>query len=63
MSTGHSLCIAVVQDTADALDLCQRFVSMSREAGFHRSMAGIPFFRYFYVAETEAQARWDQGPA
>jgi alkanesulfonate monooxygenase SsuD/methylene tetrahydromethanopterin reductase-like flavin-dependent oxidoreductase (luciferase family) len=59
VSTGHSLCIAVVQDTADALDLCQRFVSMSREAGFHRSMADIPFFRYFYVAETEAQARQD----
>jgi alkanesulfonate monooxygenase SsuD/methylene tetrahydromethanopterin reductase-like flavin-dependent oxidoreductase (luciferase family) len=49
----------VVQDTADALDLCQRFVSMSREAGLHRSMADIPFFRYFYVAETEAQARQD----
>ena len=32
---------------------------MSREAGFHRSMADIPFFRYFYVAETEAQARQD----
>jgi alkanesulfonate monooxygenase SsuD/methylene tetrahydromethanopterin reductase-like flavin-dependent oxidoreductase (luciferase family) len=59
VSTGHSLCIAVVQDTADALDLCQRFVSMSREAGFHRSMADIPFFRYFYVAETEAQAHQD----
>jgi alkanesulfonate monooxygenase SsuD/methylene tetrahydromethanopterin reductase-like flavin-dependent oxidoreductase (luciferase family) len=59
VSTGHSLCIAVVQDTADALDLCQRFVCMSREAGLHRSMADIPFFRYFYVAETEAQARQD----
>ena len=59
VSTGHSLCIAVVQDTAEALDLCQRFVSMSREAGLHRSMADIPFFRYFYVAETEAQARQD----
>jgi alkanesulfonate monooxygenase SsuD/methylene tetrahydromethanopterin reductase-like flavin-dependent oxidoreductase (luciferase family) len=59
VSTGHSLCIAVVQDTADALDLCQRFVSMSREAGLHRSMADIPFFRYFYVAETEARAHQD----
>ena len=59
VSTGHSLCIAVVQDTADALDLCQRFVRMSQEAGFRRSMADIPFFRYFYVAETEAQARQD----
>ena len=31
---------------------CQRFVTMSREAGFHRPMSEIPFFRYFYVAET-----------
>jgi len=59
VSTGHSLCIAVVQDTADALDLCQRFVAKSHAAGFHRSMADIPFFRYFYVAETEEQARRD----
>ncbi len=59
VSAGHNLCIAVVQDTAEALDLCQRFVAMSREAGVQRSMADIPFFRYIYVAETEAQARQD----
>jgi alkanesulfonate monooxygenase SsuD/methylene tetrahydromethanopterin reductase-like flavin-dependent oxidoreductase (luciferase family) len=49
----------VVQDTADALDLCQRFVTMSQQAGFHRPMSDIPFFRYFYVAETAEQARQD----
>ena len=59
VSTGHILCIAVVQDTASSLDLCQRFVTMSREAGFNVPMSDIPFFRYFYVAETEAQARQD----
>jgi alkanesulfonate monooxygenase SsuD/methylene tetrahydromethanopterin reductase-like flavin-dependent oxidoreductase (luciferase family) len=59
VSTGHNLCIAVVQDTADALDLCQRFVAMSQAAGHHRPMSDIPFFRYFYVAETEAQVRRD----
>jgi alkanesulfonate monooxygenase SsuD/methylene tetrahydromethanopterin reductase-like flavin-dependent oxidoreductase (luciferase family) len=59
VSTGHRLCIAVVQDTADALDLCQRFVTLSRQAGFNRSMAEIPFFRYFYVAESAEQVRQD----
>jgi alkanesulfonate monooxygenase SsuD/methylene tetrahydromethanopterin reductase-like flavin-dependent oxidoreductase (luciferase family) len=59
VSTGHTLCIAVVQDTAQSLDLCQRFVIMSKEAGFNVPMSAIPFFRYFYVAETEEQARKD----
>jgi alkanesulfonate monooxygenase SsuD/methylene tetrahydromethanopterin reductase-like flavin-dependent oxidoreductase (luciferase family) len=59
VSTGHNLCIAVVQDTAQSLDLCRRFVAMSKEAGFNVPMSAIPFFRYFYVAETEAQARKD----
>jgi alkanesulfonate monooxygenase SsuD/methylene tetrahydromethanopterin reductase-like flavin-dependent oxidoreductase (luciferase family) len=39
--------------------LCKRFVSMSRESGKNVPMSAIPFFRYFYVAETEAQARKD----
>lgn len=59
VASGHNLCIAVVQDTDEALELCHRFVTMSREAGFNRSMADIPFFRYIYVAETAAQARQD----
>jgi alkanesulfonate monooxygenase SsuD/methylene tetrahydromethanopterin reductase-like flavin-dependent oxidoreductase (luciferase family) len=59
VSTGHPLCIAVVQDTADALDLCQRFVALSKEAGFNVPKSRIPFFRYFYVAETEDQALKD----
>ncbi len=59
VSTGHSICAAVVQDTEAALDLCHRFVEMSKEAGFNVPMSDIPFFRYFYVAETEEQARKD----
>ncbi len=59
VSTGHPLCIAVVQDTAQSLDLCRRFVTQSEQAGFNVPMSAIPFFRYFYVAETEAQARQD----
>ena len=63
VSTGHPLCVAVVQDTADALDLCQRFVEKSSDAGFNVPKSQIPFFRYLYVAETEEQARedtWDK---
>ena len=59
VSTGHNLCIAVVQDTAAALDLCRRFVELSAAAGHNRPMAEIPFFRYCYVAETAEQARRD----
>jgi len=59
VSTGYPLCVAVVQDTAEALDLCQRFVEKSADAGFNVPKSQIPFFRYFYVAETEEQARED----
>ena len=48
-----------MQDTAAALDLCSRFVKMSAEAGTNTPMSDIPFFRYFYVAETAEQARKD----
>ena len=56
-SSGHTLMIGVVLDTVDALDLCHRFVAMSRQAGHDNTMGQIPFFRYCYVAETEQQAR------
>ena len=59
VSTGHSLCIAVVQDTSESIDLCHRFLRMSEESGKGVPMSGIPFFRYLYVAETEEQARRD----
>ena len=62
-STGHALMVGVVQDTPDALDLCRRFVELSRKAGHNVPMSQIPFFRYFYVAETEAQARKDSQDA
>lgn len=56
VSTGHPLILGVVLDTTDALDLCRRFVKMSQEAGHNVPISRIPFFRYCYVAETEAQA-------
>jgi alkanesulfonate monooxygenase SsuD/methylene tetrahydromethanopterin reductase-like flavin-dependent oxidoreductase (luciferase family) len=58
VSTDH-LIIGVVLDTVDALDLCRRFVHMSAAAGYHVPMSRIPFSRYFYVAESEEQARQD----
>ena len=57
--TGHPLIVGVVQDTTDALDLCHRFIELSKEAGHDVPMSQIPFFRYFHVAETEEQARED----
>ena len=62
-STGHSLMVGVVQDTPDALDLCRRFVKLSQKAGHNVPMSRIPFFRYFYVADSEAQARKDSQDA
>ena len=59
VSTGYPLMVGVVLDTSDALDLCCRFVAGSRQAGHDVPMSRIPFFRYFYVAETEEQARRD----
>ena len=59
VSTGHPLIVGVVLDTSDALELCRRFFEMSREAGHNVPMSRIPFFRYFYVAESEEQARRD----
>ncbi len=56
---GHPLMIGVVLDTVNAVELCQRFLSMSQNAGHDIPMSSIPFFRYFWVAETEEQARKD----
>jgi alkanesulfonate monooxygenase SsuD/methylene tetrahydromethanopterin reductase-like flavin-dependent oxidoreductase (luciferase family) len=62
-ASGHSGIIGVVLDTADGLDLCCQLVDGAREAGRPMDIGGIPFFRYFYVAETEEQARRDSEPA
>ena len=56
---GYKLCIAVVQDTQQSLALCQRYLSMRADAGMEATLDDVPFFRYFYVAETEEQARAD----
>ena len=59
VSTGHPLIMGVVLDHTDALELCDKFVEMSKAAGHNVPKSAIPFFRYFYVAETEEQARKD----
>jgi alkanesulfonate monooxygenase SsuD/methylene tetrahydromethanopterin reductase-like flavin-dependent oxidoreductase (luciferase family) len=59
VSTGHPLIIGVVLDHIDALSLCRRFVEMSAAAGHHVPMARIPFSRYFYVGDSEADVRRD----
>ena len=56
---GYKLCIAVVQDTQQSLDLCKRYLALSADAGREPTLDDVPFFRYFYVAETEEQARED----
>ena len=63
VSTGHPLISGVVLDHDDALDLCSRFVEMSREAGHNIPISRIPFFRYLHVAETEEEAQLNAEPA
>ena len=57
VSTGHPTIVGNVQDTHDALDLCNRFVEMSKDAGHNIPMSDIPFFRYLHVAKTEEEAK------
>ena len=50
-------------DHDDAMDLCNRFVEMSEQAGHNIPISDIPFFRYLHVAETEEEARQNAEPA
>ena len=61
--TGHPLIIGVVLDTVDAVALCHTMVDLAKEKSKSMSMGQIPFFRYFYVAETEEQAKADSRAA
>ena len=61
-ASGHSGIIGVVMDTSDALDLCYQLVEGAQNSGKSMDIGSIPFFRYFYVAETEEQARRDTEP-
>ena len=63
VSTGHPLICGVVLNHDDGLDLCNRFVAMSEEAGYYIPISAIPFFRYLHVAETEIEARKNAEPA
>jgi alkanesulfonate monooxygenase SsuD/methylene tetrahydromethanopterin reductase-like flavin-dependent oxidoreductase (luciferase family) len=61
--SGHPLLIGVVLDTKDAVALCHNMVDLAKTKGQTMTMNQIPFFRYFYVAETEEEARADSKPA
>ena len=58
-STGRRLIIGVVLNTDDAIDLIQRYLDLSSDSGHSVTANDVPFFRYFYVAETEEQAHRD----
>ena len=62
VSTGQPFINGVVLDHDDAMDLCNRFVDMSAQAGFHIPISRIPLFRYLHVAETEAEAHANAKP-
>jgi alkanesulfonate monooxygenase SsuD/methylene tetrahydromethanopterin reductase-like flavin-dependent oxidoreductase (luciferase family) len=62
-ASGHPLLVGVVLDTEDAMALCHTMVDLAKAKGQNMKMGEIPFFRYFYVAETEEQARVDSKPA
>ena len=62
-ASGHSGIIGVVLDTGDGLNLCYQLVEDAGKVGKPMDIGGIPFFRYFYVAETEEQARRDSEAA
>ena len=62
-ASGHSGIIGVVLDTADGLDLCYQLAEGARQSSKEMDIGGIPFFRYFYVAESEEQARRDSEAA
>ena len=49
----------MVLDTVDAIALCHSMVALAKSKGNDMAMGQIPFFRYFYVAETEEQAKAD----
>ncbi len=58
-STGRRLIIGVVLNTDDAVDLLNRFLVQSQYSGHAADASDVPFFRYFYVVETEEQAHRD----
>ena len=61
--TGYPLLVGQALDTDDAIDQCRRFSRLSQEEGHRVSLSQVPFIRFFYVAETEEEAKRDaEGP-
>ena len=50
------LCIAVVQDTSQALELVSRYKKLCADLGSFPQLNEVPFFRYVHVSETEENA-------
>ena len=62
VSNGYPILMGPTIDTDTSLEWCQQFETMAVESGQPSAtppMSRIPFFRYFYTAETEEQARKD----
>ncbi|MDA0770436.1 MAG: LLM class flavin-dependent oxidoreductase [Chloroflexi bacterium] len=59
VSKGWPTMVGLTMETAPAIELCQRYASLSAEAGFNVPSTAIPFFRHVYVAPTEEQVRED----
>ena len=57
--SGHLIMVGAVPNIPDAIQQCRHFLTHAASAGHDYSIGQIPFFRYFYVAETEEQARED----
>ncbi len=58
-TTGRRLIIGVVLNTGEAIELLKRFLDMAQHCDSPVTAADVPFFRYFYVAETEEEAHRD----
>ena len=59
ISGGYPILMGPTMDTNIALEWCQNFDTLSKQSGGTASISDIPFFRYFYVAETQEQAQRD----
>ena len=53
---GFKICIAVVQDTKDAINLINHYKKACLQNGRPSYMNEVPFFRYVHVALTEREA-------
>jgi alkanesulfonate monooxygenase SsuD/methylene tetrahydromethanopterin reductase-like flavin-dependent oxidoreductase (luciferase family) len=58
-STGSPTMVGVTMNNTNAEELLNRYKEALKRAGKSIPLSEVPFFRYFYVAETEEKARED----